>query len=70
MPGADHVQYVSLGLTKAFGSNTGAQGQQMGGFIKHRREILGQFHYRAQINNGVFSTSKLIAVDNTSTKPP
>ena len=65
MPGADLCADI---LTKAFGSNTGAQGQQMEGFIKHRREILGQFHYRAQINNGVFS--KLIAVDNTSTKPP
>jgi hypothetical protein len=65
MPGADLCADI---LTKAFGSKTGAQGQQMEGFVKHRREILGQFHYRAQINNGVFS--KLIAVDNTSAKPP
>ena len=65
MPGAELCADI---LTKAFGSRTGAQGQQMEGFIKHRLELLGQFHYRAQINSGVFS--KLIAVDSTSTKPP
>jgi len=64
MPGADLCADI---MTKAFGSTTGAQGQQMEGFIKHRREVLGQLHYRAQLNNGVF---KLIAVDNSSTKPP
>jgi hypothetical protein len=33
-------------MTKPFGASTSAQGQQMEGFFKHRREVLGHAHFR------------------------
>ena len=33
-------------MTKPFGASTSAKGQQMEGFFKHRREVLGHTHFR------------------------
>jgi len=33
-------------MTKPFGASTSAQGQQMEGFFKHRKEVLGHTHFR------------------------
>ena len=40
-------------MTKAFGSRTNATGtnatgQQLGGFLKHRHEVLGHLYFRVQ----------------------
>ena len=33
-------------MTKPFGASTSAKGQQMEGFLKHRKEVLGHTHFR------------------------
>ena len=33
-------------MTKPFGASTSAKGQQMEGFFKHRKEVLGHTHFR------------------------
>jgi hypothetical protein len=53
-------------MTKPFGASTSAKGQQMEGFFKHRREVLGHTHYRSISMGG--GKRKLIPADSASLK--
>jgi hypothetical protein len=51
-------------MTKPFGMSTSAQGQQMEGFFKHRKEVLGHTHFRPiSIGNG---KRKLVPADSAT----
>jgi len=51
-------------LTKPFGARFNSQGEQMAGFVKHRREILGHSYYRPQQTG--LGRFKLVRVDRAS----
>jgi hypothetical protein len=51
-------------MTKPFGASTSAKGQQMEGFFKHRREVLGHKYFRPQSTGS--GTCKLVQVDPAS----
>ena len=53
-------------MTKPFGASTSAKGQQMEGFFKHRREVLGHKYFRPQSTGS--GTFKLVQVDPASLK--
>ena len=51
-------------MTKPFGASTSAKGQQMEGFFKHRKEVLGHTHYRPISIGG--GKRKLVSADSTT----
>ncbi len=51
-------------LTKPFGARYNSRGEQMEGFIKHRREILGHSYYKPQ--QAGLGRLKLVRVDRAS----
>jgi hypothetical protein len=53
-------------MTKPFGASTSAKGQQMEGFFKHRREVLGHKYFRPQSTGS--GTFKLVQADPSTLK--
>jgi len=53
-------------MTKPFGANTASKGQQMEGFFKHRKEVLGHKYFRPQSTGS--GTFKLVHVDPAALK--
>jgi hypothetical protein len=53
-------------MTKPFGASTSAKGQQMEGFFKHRREVLGHKYFRPQSTGS--GTFKLVQADPATLK--
>ena len=51
-------------MTKPFGASTSAQGQQMEGFFKHRKEVLGHTHFRPISIGG--GKRKLVPADSAT----